>query len=839
MKKLLFIGVLLLFSVQFIFCRPVDVKEALEIAQRFCQQNNRMIKSATSNSLTLAYVCTDGQSSQLRSTEQDAYYYVFNKPENQGFIIVSGESGTPSAILGYSDNGEYTEDNQPVNFKAWMNAYKEAIKSIMVTPESTVQKIDRPVLKADYAEAVAPLLGRISWDQGEPYNLLCPMDKNQNQLSYTGCVATAMAQIMRYYNWPERGTGKNDYTTRTLKMKLSADFSQSVYDWKNMTETYSANSTEAEKQAVALLMKDFGFAAFMDYSANSSGTYSIDAANALIEHFNYDSDLQFCEREYYTAIQWDTLLKEELNARRPVFYSGYDGGSGHAFVCDGYDTNNLYHINWGWGGVSDGYFDVRTLSPNTQGIGGSTGGFSFLQEILANIQKPDGDSGSNDRLRVTKPLVSSADETDKDIEFVVQMELSNRGSYSADPEVGLALYQGETLKELLFQSSFNSPLPMGAQTGLINLPVTIPGRVNDGTYFIYPVYRSKGKEKWERVYGKIGAFDYLSVVVDGNKVTIGRNAPVLNLEPASGEGIEVIGKLYQGKTGNIKLNIKNTGSMEYTGGLYVFILDVNDQDNRLFAYKGTSIQPGESTNIEMSGKIISSPGSYNIVVLYDQYRASDGIYPITEAVLPVTIYPTPDPAKLSLTEKISLEKNTLLQHEELAVSATVKNSGGVYNDLISAFIFASGGESAVDYMMQNVLLEENQSTTLLFNKQIDLDPGKYTLYLFYFDEKGEYARPTPSRYNSVNFTVGAADITNESVSPFTIYPNPVKDVLFIRSEEKIKSLRILSVSGEQLLAFYPESSETVEVPVSGLSKGIYLLRVESESGITTRKFMKE
>ncbi len=189
-----------------------------------------------------------------------------------------------------------------------------------------------------------------------------------------------MAQVMYYWKYPEKGTGTvtarvNDIQTAPI------DLSTITFDWDNMTDTYDQSSTPAQKKAVAALMKACGYSVDMGYTVDESGAQTINLAKALVENFGYNENITFLQRNYFSGQDWNNLVYGELKAGRPVLYSGASITGSHQFVCDGYDGNGYFHINWGWGGMSDGYFLLEALNPGAQGTGGSAGGYNYAQTI--------------------------------------------------------------------------------------------------------------------------------------------------------------------------------------------------------------------------------------------------------------------------------------------------------------------------------------------------------------------------------------------------------------------------------------------------------------------------
>jgi hypothetical protein len=233
-----------------------------------------------------------------------------------------------------------------------------------------------------------PLL-KTKWNQDAPYWDLCPMDGSHR--SYTGCVATAMAQIMNYYKHPTTRTSEIPaYTTRTNKFSIPTIIGTTDYNWENMLNSYSSSSTDLQKNAVATLMYHCGVSLEMDYTSYASGAYSSNVVRALRTYFGYKQSISHRIRNDYDDTSWHTILRTELDAGRPVYYSGYDENFGHAFVCDGYKKNNNYfHFNWGWGGLCDGWFLTSLLNPGTGGAGAGNGIYNYKQGIIINIEPDD------------------------------------------------------------------------------------------------------------------------------------------------------------------------------------------------------------------------------------------------------------------------------------------------------------------------------------------------------------------------------------------------------------------------------------------------------------------
>lgn len=265
----------------------ISHSDATSIATDFLSKSNS-ISTQSSKKLKLAYTA------KAVSNPDKNCFFVFNRGLQEGFIIVAADDCSQTSVLGYRNNGEFDSDNMPSNFKWWIEQYQREIDYAI---KNNLQS--SPTIST-YSTSVSPLLGNIAWNQGDPYNLLCPTLTNSSgniERTVTGCVATATAtaQMMCYYKWPTTGTGSNSYTWESGGTTLSMDFSQSTYDWENMTETYNNSSTDAEKNAVAKLMYDCGISCNMDYGLSEtggSGASSLKQAYGLYNYFGYDKGMR-------------------------------------------------------------------------------------------------------------------------------------------------------------------------------------------------------------------------------------------------------------------------------------------------------------------------------------------------------------------------------------------------------------------------------------------------------------------------------------------------------------------------------------------------------------------
>ncbi len=435
-------------------------------------------------------------------------YYIFNDEYNGGFVVVSGDDRTRS-ILGFSESRIFDATEIPANMYAWLQGYADEISWLQRQDEDARFAMAMVSNQASDSERlpIAPLV-TTTWNQGVPYNNKTPQYKSGNYYyrSATGCVATAMAQVMNFHQWPQAETAViPGYRTSSYNMSLSS-LGATTFNWENMRDSYSGDYTTEEADAVATLMKYCGWSVMMDYGPQSSSSTNL-VADAFKNYFDYDSiTTQFVSRSYYTYSKWVDLIYHELKNRRPVVYGGLSSGGGHEFVCDGYvyeDGTDFFHINWGWGGMSDDYFVLSALDPEKQGIGGSTSvdGFHYGQDAVIGIQKPsDGGTVADIAPNVLDLTLNSMNLSSDTIfmgELVsISLNVTNNSAddYDGDICIGLkTFYFGQPRYSLLEGSDFSIPAGQtrdcvftyrpdedGVMNFVLFLPNTIGSYTTDG-----------------------------------------------------------------------------------------------------------------------------------------------------------------------------------------------------------------------------------------------------------------------------------------------------------------------------------------------------------------------
>lgn len=504
-------------------------------------------------------------------------YYVFPFGENKGFAIVSGDDDMPE-IVGYADHGTYDANNMPAAMAAFLNNYRATIEAMKQGKASAIKNIaEAKALRANNTRAttaVSPLLGDIKWNQSTPYNNMCPKYDDTN-LSATGCVATAMAQVMMYWKYPiELKADINEYTTSTHNLTVAGETKGQKYDWENMLPSYySGNYNQTQADAVAKLMLHCGKAVEMDYGEESG---AIVTPGHLAKYFGYDSDLMLdLSRTCFTLAEWTAIIDKELQAKRPILYSGRTTEGGHQFVCDGSDGNGLYHINWGWGGYQDGYFDITILNPGQGGIGAGnvTDGYNRYCDMIIGIQPDNGKvdeplveipfitvfesdyNGHATSIELTKPTRQSATE-----KFSIKIKewMTNLTYNDFNGKFGYGISDGNGGYQLISEAEYIPIEGVDENGGGTSIGTTYTidyAFAPNKTYTIYGIYSTDNGKTWKKC-----AYYYMQpYVVKATATTLSLVKTQLTAEITSKE------TQYSGVEGTFELSITNNGDDEFIG----------------------------------------------------------------------------------------------------------------------------------------------------------------------------------------------------------------------------------------------------------------------------------
>jgi hypothetical protein len=832
--KNLFIVIVAAFSVCFAAsARQISENEALLKASSFSKKAvvSRLMSNSRSSAMTLAYTQKSAKSAA------DNCFYVFNRGNADGYVIVSADDRAES-VLGYTDSGSFDYASLPSNARWWFSEYQREIQYL----------IDHPNLKAKTATpktlstSVAPLCKSL-WLQSTPFNDNCPTYFNtyagDTLHCAAGCVAIATSQVMYYHKWPVTGTGSTSYTSTvidddTLVYNLSADFSKSTYDWANMTDCYNSSSTTAQREAVAKLVSDVGIGVHMNYGPSSdSNTGPI--CNALLSYFDYDPSLSIVWRDLYSIDEWDNFLQNELNHKRPVIYGGdYCIDDGHEFVCDGYNSDDYYHINWGWGGIVNGYYKTTAFDPVVMGIGnGSYGGFDYTQDIIIQVMRPT--TGYRHYECLAFDSISDVD-TAIALGGKVNIKLdniTNHGNLTFNGKIGLITRDASGKIVAVQNVADVSDLDYcGSTESNYSFDYVVPLSLTDGVYSMRVEGLADGDSLWQQVRGYIGhahSTDHYNITVSGSSASIvsSPSAPKLSVSATV-----LPHKLYNGKVGTVSATVANAGP-DYHGSLFLYIFDANGDSVQSITLVA-DVLAGQSSTVSFSEIMVAPVGTAKFVITDN---SGDSIGGFTAQILP-----TPAAPSLSLTAAPSFPDNDNVDPQDMQLSFSVKNSGGMFSNLVRASIFDENLKNLY-YRETFIIADQDETSAFTFVDGLsECAPGKkYIARIYAKNDSGYWKRIPPADLNSVTFTVKPvvpSAISSAGTSASSIFPNPATDVVTIENASAITGIKVYSVTGSLVLYQSVSDVSSVTLNVASLPAGTYIVRVATAAGITVQRFIK-
>ncbi|MGI6369462.1 MAG: T9SS type A sorting domain-containing protein [Ignavibacteria bacterium] len=467
-----------------VFAKPVSLEEAKEIAM---QHNLQLNKYSIELQDPSAYKLIASSHDIFTNSTQNPTFYIYNFPQ-KGWVIVAGDD-IARPILAYSKEASYSLENIPDNSKYWLEIYDNAISEAIKQGAPQSEKIANEWLIARnpkkrtslLAEVVPPLI-KTKWGQEAPYNNLCPYDEDAGKRTLTGCVATTMAQIMKYWNFPVSGKGEYTYGHGQYG-KLSADFENTTYDWDNMTNEYNQNSSKEEIKAVATLTYHCGVALSMHYGVETSGTEEHYIVSSLKTYFMYDDNIKIIHRSDYNNNTWIDILKKNLDNHQPMPYAGEANAIRHSFICDGYDTDGRFHFNLGWNGNSNGFYYIDGIT-NLE--------LNSNQNVIVNIEPIE---ELSPQISLLKPLKLKQEVVYQNSNIKIDANIVNNRSKNFSGNLSLRLFDAE-----------DNFLMTIAEEKLDNLEVNNPTEItlesnplfytSVGKYYVKLYYKHDRLNKW-------------------------------------------------------------------------------------------------------------------------------------------------------------------------------------------------------------------------------------------------------------------------------------------------------------------------------------------------------
>lgn len=556
----------------------------LEPAKALSILNAGAQKSSSANPLKLAYT-------QKAESGEDAVY-VFNHESAAGFYVLAADDAVGDIVLGYSHSGSFSQEDMSPGFRWLLDAYSQCVSESAAggSPMLHAMRVNR--------NNISPMI-TTTWDQKSPFNNDCPTLSGNN--CATGCVATAMAQVLNYHKYPTKGNGLHSYTWNGTT--LSFDYGSTTFDWANMLDNYSGSSNYSQKTAVAKLMYACGVGVDMNYSLRESSATDVRIPYALTKFFNYDKATRYLKRAFFNYYEWDELIYSEISASRPVIYSGQALGGGHEFICDGYE-NGYFHINWGWGGLGDGHFLLTNLDPQVSGTGGVQGGYNYDQTAVVGIQPAVAGSTPWYPIYAGGGISATVFNNGKDAKIFNQ-----GGVYNYSPEaVGIDFIlkavssTGNEYRGAARHLDFNGMSPNPSGYGGFNL--SLPANLANGTYKVYLEFKTP-EGNIQPVLFPVTAAAYFNLTVNGKNVTITDGEPEAKATIRVTE-FSPVSEVTTGKPAKFIVKIDNIGDIDYSGTITA----------KLYRYGENTCLTETGINIGTLAAGLSLEGSVNLTLNY-------------------------------------------------------------------------------------------------------------------------------------------------------------------------------------------------------------------------------
>ncbi|HUM50358.1 MAG TPA: thiol protease/hemagglutinin PrtT [Chitinophagales bacterium] len=857
MKKSI-LTILLFSSFLFSFSKFIDENSAKTVGLHFLKNNSS--KNATV--LTLAYTIRSKANDATSFSETTPYIYVFNT-NSKGFVLVSADDNVVP-ILGYSDEETIDINNIAPQTSKWLESYKNQIRDIIskgIPATDEIRNEWQSLLSSSTvntslrgSSSVSPLI-QTKWNQSPYYNALCPDN------SVSGCVATAMTQIMKFWNYPANGSGFHSYNHDRYGT-LSADFGSTTYQWSSMP-----NIVNSPNSAVATLTYQVGVSVNMNYSPQSSGAYVITnsptpqacSEYALKTYFGYKSTLRGIERVNYNETQWMSTIKSELDAGRPVLYAGFGSGGGHCFVADGYDNNNYIHFNWGWAGAYDGFFYINALNPDGIGTGGGTGSYNSGHQAVIGIEPNGSTSTQNFDLKMYSNINMPSTQIWFRSAFSLSADIANLGTNSFSGQLGAAIFNSNykfvdfmEIKSTSIQNGFYQSVTFNNAGSAAFVP---------GTYYAQLFYKTATQD-WKVIgngsYSNWQQFkiNYSSDIETNSVFTITNNSGKLIKGQSATVNVDVINKNNTTFFGKLRVNLSK---LDGTLAQNIQILNENNGLPYNYHYTGGN---------NFAGIITVDPGTYLMEVAYQTQGSSSWYYAgssnYSNPVYVIVEGPSYQPdqyennntAATAYTLPISFSgnnasKNTVGSNCHVStdydyyklvlpsgfnytISPRLHDSynsgnGNIYS-VDGLFSYSTNGGSSWSDAFDDVMtgnIAVNNGGTVIFQ----VSP-------YFAGEIGTYLLDM-----SISRSVVSGLKENLNSDNITVFPNPAKDYVtidFNKLNSTINNIVLYTIDGQQV-GFFNEikSNEVLQIPLQNLANGAYLLHIDTKDGLLIKKIIIE
>lgn len=735
--------------------------------------------------------------------------YIFAPENGDGFAVVSADDRV-TPLLGYSDYGTLNSNDINPTLQWWLDEYAKEVEWLRGVSQSGFgEDFVSPRFSLRAAESRKEILPMITsqWNQSAPYNNDCP--RNGDAVCVTGCTATAMAQVVRYHHLPlskNPGQASVTYNGETY----TYDFDNASFDWDNMLDKYSTGKyTEEQAAAVADLMYACGVSVDTRYSPYESSAYDGTPAVALPKYFGFNKECICKLRDTYTLDTWIDMIYRQLTDYGPVIYSGQSSQGGHAFVCDGYSTDDYFHINWGWGGFGDGYFKLTALDPYMQYIDSGAYNYSSDQSAVVNICSPDVVFATTYSMRLTEPLapVSSSTTSAENRQDITSVPLNQQFKLAGFPVnasnteisgmVGYQLYN-ENNPAWVHKNYIQIFSNIAVNQGFPYLPVTL-GSIADGDYRLIPLWMCFGgnNSDWLEYDIPVNNPHYINVHIENGVAYF--SVPEHKL---TAEVVSVDTPVFGGVECRFSLKVSNASDGEYSGKIH----GVLTGEGAGVVAAGTEISfdlvPGETqeasyTTVFMPlSRAAMASGNYKLDFIDEQGRAVGEPYGLN-------VEETPEMGGKPELEGFDLAGNKAsIYRNKLDFTTKVANKGGYFVGRVEVGIFDENlSASHAKISSRTLYLPDNQTADVKVSGSLpDLESG--------------------TKYAAVPYVTGMDGTMTQAGEP----------VMFIASDTETTTSLDVAYSNAEVISREIFNLHGIRIePVCHL-KGIYIVREKFADG---------
>ena len=839
MKKYIILLLIIIINISSFFAKDISVSQAITAANTYFNYS----KKVPSNNLNPFVAKESAYFDKYR--HKHIAFYVIDMSNNNGFVIVSGTDKT-IPILGYVDHGHYDEAKIPAGLKKLMFNYNKEIKQITrnkdIKSTTSIKQKWTDLLSGNMyqvkASSVNPLL-TTTWGQSTGgYNTLCPSG------TPAGCVATATAQIMKYHNHPMQGSGSNSYNHNNYGT-LSANFGATQYDWNNMPNSLNSSSSQTQIDAISTLMYHIGVSIDMNYSPGNSGAFSRDVPDALIDNFSYNSNAEFIKRSYFTLAVWKGKIKNELNQNKVVYHSGFCSNpqAGHAFIIDGFNNSDLFHLNWGWGGSADGYFEINNLNP------GSTYTFNDTQSAIIKIEPVT----SNSDIRMFGNMSLSTSNLMFSDPLTIDVDVANYGNMSFSGNFRAALYStnGAFVNEIDVENfiniSSNNYTSLTFSTSGLYTP---PGTYNLGIYY-------------QDLFGT-----WTLVTEDGHTNPISVNINGLNPQGLISNGNIIVNPdpIEQNDPFQVEFEILNNNSSSFSGDISIDLHEIDGTWIKEVDHSYYTIPSNGTQNIVFNHTGFGdTPGSYKLMIWHKVTGGSwdliqNGTYPnsITIDIVGLNYANIPDIYENNNTQASAFQVPMNFSQNIMTYNTNGANIHSVTADSNDYYSFSL--DPGYNYKIYSRVHDNYNSQLGLYSNDVIFKVNENGYWSNFYDDiemdtvsifgitttQKFYIDVVPFFYNQlgtydlevyIKRIPGSVNIKDKEDNYLVIYPNPAKDILNINFNESHPSLiQVLDINGKLINQIDVIDSKNASICISSYKSGIYFLKVQTKTGLVHKYF---